>query len=121
VGIEMRRAIMAVFLAAGGIALPDPSAIAADWTVNNQTTLQMFRLFVSPCGSDLWGPNLLAAGILEPGKSHVVRDLAGTCHEAKLVDEDGDVCVVAVRGEALAVTKPFLIKCQGHDGVYVPQ
>jgi hypothetical protein len=111
----MRRSLIAITLAAAGIGAVQP-ALAASWTVDNQTSLQIFRLFVSPCGNDMWGPNLLASGILEPGKSHVVQNLTGTCHEAKLVDEDGDVCVVAVRGETLAVTKAFLIKCQGHQG-----
>jgi hypothetical protein len=115
----MRRTIAALVFAVTGMGLAH-SAYAADWTVKNETTLQIFRLFVSPCGGEVWGPNLLATGVLEPGKSHVVPNLTGACYEAKLVDEDGDICVVAVRGEALAVTKPFLIKCQGHSGVYSP-
>lgn len=117
----MRRAMVVVLLAAAGVALEATPALALDWTVKNDTTLQIYRVFVSPCGSDAWGPNLLATGVLEPGQSHVVKDLAGSCYEAKIVDEDGDVCVVTVRGESLALTKPFLIKCQGHQGVYSPQ
>lgn len=96
-------------------------AFAGDWSVSNETTLEIHRLFVSPCGGDVWGPNRLAAGVLSPGKTYVVGDLAGACYEAKLVDEDGDVCVARVKGDAVAITKQFLIKCQGHTGVYVPQ
>jgi hypothetical protein len=114
----MRGSVIAIVCAASGLwAQP---ALAADWTVSNETSLQIFRLFVSPCGGDVWGPNLLASGVLGPGKSHAVKDLGGACYEAKLVDEDGDICVVRVRGEVLAVTKAFLIKCQGHQGVYSP-
>lgn len=118
-GGVMRHAV-GCFVAGLAVAVTTP-AFAADWTVSNETTLEIHRLFVSPCGGELWGPNRITAGVLSPGKSHAVTSLTGPCHEAKLVDEDGDVCVVAVRGETLAITKPFLIKCQGHTGVYVPQ
>jgi hypothetical protein len=112
----MNRPVRTLTFALGAATLSVVGAAAHDWTVSNGSKWAVHRIFVSPCGSTTWGANRLPENdVLTPDSSRTIRDLDADCYDVKLVDEDGDVCVVRLYGgKDLALTTASLTNCENN-------
>jgi hypothetical protein len=102
-------------------ALP-ASAKGAKSTIKviNQSKWEIHHLYLSPSRSNHWGEDLLGEDILEKGDQITLTDIACDHYDIKVVDEDGDECVI--ENESLCGDKAFwkitdkeLLACEGRD------
>jgi len=90
----------------------------ASATLINDSSFDIYALFISPTHSNRWGPDQLGDEVLETGYSFTVSGLPCGDYDIKLVDEDRDVCVVegvylcGAEGESV-LTDEELLDCQG--------
>lgn len=72
------------------------TALASKSTVQivNRSSWDIHQLFLSPSDDDEWGPDQLGEEIIESGGSFTLRAIPCDEYDVRLVDEDGDECVV---------------------------
>jgi hypothetical protein len=81
------------------VALPAPAAAAkkkkkATIKVINQSKWEIHHLFLSSTSDHLWGEDLLGEDVLEKGDSITLTDITCDDYDIRVVDEDGDECVI---------------------------
>ena len=113
----MIRVITTVLLGAAATALSVTSALAYEWTIENSSKWAIHEVYISPCGNRYWGSDKLGrSAIMHTGDRYGI-EVSGGCYDVKLVDEDGDVCVinkVRINGdESWEVTDRNLLNCEG--------
>ncbi len=93
-----RLAIIAgVLFAFGALALPVPSKAEpqrAEFMVNNKSSFDIYHMFLSPEDKDTWGPDQLGEKVIHSGESFTLNDIPCGEYDIKIVDEDGDACIV---------------------------
>jgi hypothetical protein len=112
---------MLVFLAiVVSISVPIMQAESTGYsvTVDNASSFGIYQLYLSPANSNSWGPDFLGRYALLPGyNATTVRIPAGT-YDLKLVDQDGDSCVVpnVYIGQRTnwRITDTWLLNCEFH-------
>ena len=91
----MIRVIVTVALGAAAAALSLTSALAYDGAsptrASGTSTRSTFRLAATAIGAS---DRLGSRAIMHTGDRYVLSDVGGGCYDVKLVDEDGDVCVI---------------------------
>lgn len=107
----MRKMMLALVALLGTSA-----AVGASVTIHNGSSWAFFQLFISPVNQESWGPDLLGNQVVPSGES---VHISGDCdtYDIKLVDEDGDECVVTdvdicSSGETWTVDDEDLLACQ---------
>ncbi|MFI4969605.1 MAG: hypothetical protein ACHP7D_05325 [Lysobacterales bacterium] len=87
--------------------------------LRNESKWTIQQLYFAPIGSDRWGPNQLSHNAVRTGDSFSLTGIRCDKYDAKLVDEDGDECIV--RNIALCASDKIwrigdkdLLKCQAH-------
>lgn len=117
----MRRPVaclaLAVCLAAS---LATPLARSSDRVrvnVKNDSSYDIYHMYMSATSYRRWGTDLLGDNILWTGSSFAVTAVPGR-YDLKLVDEDGDECIVpdlgVYRDAAWNITDPWLLSCEFH-------
>ena len=85
--------------------------------IRNDSSYDIYRIFMSSTGDDSWGQDLLGDSVLRTGASIAVTAGPGR-YDLKLVDEDGDACKVmnlSLYGdEAWRITDSWLLSCEFH-------
>lgn len=76
------------------LASPLPARESGSVVVINDSSFAIFQLFISPTDRFLWGEDRLGWDILESGARVRIRDIPCGKYDVRLVDEDGDACVV---------------------------
>jgi hypothetical protein len=78
-------------------AAPAPAVAekAADVTVENHSEWQLHHFFVSPTKTDKWGQDWLGKDTISKGEKFKLTGIPCGKYDLKLVDEDGDACVIA--------------------------
>jgi hypothetical protein len=61
----------------------------------NKSSWQLHHVYLSSSTNDKWGPDQLTETIVEPGDSFTITSIPCDNYDIKVVDEDGDACVVA--------------------------
>src|ERR1044071_7556914 len=87
----------AIVFAFAVLALPMPSkakAQRAEFMVNNRSDWDIYHMYLSPEQKDTWGPDQLGEHVIKSGESFTLNDIPCGEYDIKLVDEDGDACVV---------------------------
>ena len=86
-------------------------------TVQNNSSFAIAMWHMSPVDQNAWGPDQLGAEVIAAGGSFQLTDVPCDLYDVKLIDEDGDECVVA--GVAICdedavweLTDEALIGCQ---------
>ena len=82
------------WLLGAALAAAVPVANAADFTIRNESLWDIYQIFISSSDSREWGPDQLEDDILRSGQSHKLGGVSCDTYDIKLVDEDGDACVV---------------------------
>ncbi len=120
-----RVAIAAAMLfALVALALPLPSKAQpqrAEFMINNRSDWDIYHMFLSPEDTDTWGPDQLGEKVIHSGESFTLNDIPCGEYDIKLVDEDGDACIV--EGIVMCkdhthwdLTNKELAKCEGWGG-----
>jgi hypothetical protein len=78
-------------------------------------------LYLSPEDKETWGADQLGEQVIEPGESFTLKNIPCGEYDIKVVDEDGDACVI--EGIVMCkdhthwdLTNKELAKCQGWGG-----
>jgi hypothetical protein len=113
----MKNTIAALLLCA--LALP---AFAKKATVKviNQSKWEIHHLFVSAASEEEWGPDQLEDEILTKGDSFTITDIPCNKYDIKVVDEDGDECIIEAvdlcRDNSFwKITDKDLLECEGYE------
>ncbi|HVR40257.1 MAG TPA: hypothetical protein VMU84_14270 [Thermoanaerobaculia bacterium] len=75
-------------------ALPALAARRARIKVINQSKWEIHHLYLSSSDADEWGPDQLEDEILAKGDSITLTNIRCDHYDIKVVDEDGDECVI---------------------------
>lgn len=112
--------LLALALVLAASAPPAPAAGKKSHSVvviENQSLWDIHQLYLSAVSEDDWGPDQLGAEIIASGESFRLTGIPCDSYDIKLVDEDGDQCVVG--GVALCgdhdtwtITDDDLLTCQ---------
>jgi hypothetical protein len=86
----------------------------------NQSKWEIHHLFMSSTEEESWGPDQLEDEILVKGDSITVTDIPCGEYDIKVVDEDGDECIIEAvdlcRDESYwKITDKDLLECEGYD------
>jgi len=103
-------------------AIAPTSALAADTSVihvTNKSDWEIHHFFLAPSESDKWGPDQLGDNtIAANGGTFELHKVPCDTFDVKLVDEDGDECVVEAvdicgSKEGWVISSKDLIACEG--------
>jgi len=94
------------------------SAANAQWsrtvTLKNDSSVQIDRFYVSPIGSDIWGPDRLGNGVLSPNYYTTLQVYPGR-YDVKLVTHSGSACKLSnmdfSSSDTLDVSNLALLAC----------
>jgi hypothetical protein len=86
-------------------------------TLANQSSYAIEHLFLSPQNQGSWGPDQLGADILASGQTVKFDGIDCDTYDLRLVDEDGDECVVpgvdlCLEDAQWELTDEALLSCQ---------
>jgi hypothetical protein len=71
-------------------------AQAANVTIKNKSDWSITHFFLSPTETEEWGPDQLGEDvIIESGGTFTLTGVPCDAYDVRLIDEDGDECVVA--------------------------
>jgi hypothetical protein len=126
--VTRRQALNAakVFLvgAVGYSLLPSSSpALAqkrASVKITNRSDWEIHHLFLSVTSEDAWGPDQLGEEVIGTGDSFTLTNIPCDSYDVKLVDEDGDECVVedvdiCGSDEGWKITNDDLLACEASE------
>jgi hypothetical protein len=115
----MKRLVLATLILCA-LTLPAFAAKKGSAKVINQSRWDIHHLFLSPVSEDHWGADQLGKHVLQAGGSFTLTGIPCDEYDVKLVDEDGDECVVP--GVELCVTHSVwmfddedLLECEGYE------
>jgi hypothetical protein len=100
-------------------ALPHTSAAQNRYSlkVMNRSKFDIYHLYMSSTEEDAWGPDQLGDDVLSAGGTHTITNIKPGEYDIKVVDEDGDKCVLnAVKmfeDKQWDITTAALLKCEG--------
>jgi hypothetical protein len=111
-----------VFATVAAISLP-ATASAADESVihiKNKSDWEIHHFFLSPSDTDKWGPDQLGNAVIATGGTFELHKVPCDTYDVKLVDEDGDECVVAgvdicASKEGWVINNDELLACEGQS------
>jgi hypothetical protein len=113
--------VSAVLLAMTAIALPLPTRAEvqrAEFMINNKSDWGIYHLYLSPEHKETWGRDQLGDQIIKSGESFTLKNIPCGKYDIKVVDEDGDACVMG--GITMCkdhthwdLTNEELAKCEG--------
>jgi hypothetical protein len=115
---KLRHALVVAVFAAVAVSVSMPASAASSIKVHNKSKWEIHHMFLSPTSEkDEWGPDQLGEAVIKPGGTFTLTDIECNKYDIKIVDEDGDECVVA--GVSLCddaavwnITDERLLKCE---------
>jgi len=114
-------AAMAVAAAGWGTVARAQSKKKATVTIVNKADWAIHHLYLSPVDDEEWGEDQLGEHVVEKGESFQLSGIPCDTYDVKLVEEDGDECVVEEvdicgKNDTWQITSKDLLKCQGQTG-----
>jgi hypothetical protein len=102
---------LAVF---GTVSTANAKPVDVDFINKSQWTIE--EMYLSPTHEDKWGPDQLGEKLIKPGESFKLTGIPENKYDFKLIDEDGDECIVAnlkvAQDSTLKITDENLLDCQ---------
>lgn len=118
----MNRALKLALAAFLLFALSLPALAGGKATVKiiNQSKWELHHIYLSPSGDDHWGPDQLEDQILAKGDSLTLTNIDCNQYDVKVVDEDGDECVIEEadlcgNNAFWKITDKELLSCEGYQ------
>jgi len=112
----MKKLTAAIIVCA--LAVP---AFAGKATVKviNQSKWEIHHLYLSSSSEEEWGPDQLEDEILTKGDSVTITDIPCDEYDIKVVDEDGDECIIEAvdmcrDASYWKITDKDLLECEGY-------
>jgi len=89
-----------------------------EFMVVNKSSYTFAHLYLSPSNRRAWGRDQLGRRIVRPGESFTLRGIPCGLYDIRLVDEDGDSCIVTEIAMCRnhthwEVTNDRLLSCEG--------
>jgi hypothetical protein len=114
----MRKLAAVLLLCAATSAFAAPKK--ATVKVINQSKWEIHHIFLSPASEEEWGPDQLEDEVLTKGQSLTLTGIPCNDYDIKVVDEDGDECVieeVSLCGDNSfwKITDKALLECEGYE------
>jgi hypothetical protein len=122
----MRKLVLPMIVAAT-LSLASGAAAArgkkdADVTVVNRSMWAIHQLFLSSTDESEWGPDQLGPRtVIGTGEKYTINRIPCDTYDVRLVDEDGDICVVGGvplcgDSDTWVITDEDLLNCQVQTG-----
>lgn len=113
---------IAVCLAGALLCVSAGTAVAAkksNVTVQNDSEFAIHHFFLSSSEDDEWGPDQLGDHVVKTGGTFTLTSIPCDEYDVKLVDEDGDECVVEAvdvcgADDEWVITDEDLLDCEGY-------
>jgi len=86
----MKTLIAATLLAFAGAASAQTSTVS----LQNDSSWTIVEMYLSAVDVEEWGPDQLGEKMIAPGEAYSLSGVPCDVYDVRLVDEDGDVCVV---------------------------
>jgi hypothetical protein len=92
----MRRSLLCAIVVAALAAVPAAYAGKFDSVVRvlNNSMWNIHEMYLSSVDTEEWGPDQLGEDVIESGGSFQLNGVPCDSYDVRLVDEDGDVCVI---------------------------
>lgn len=102
------------------LAAPAFAAKHATVKVVNQSKWEIHHLFLSSSSDEEWGDDQLGEDVLAKGDSITLTDIDCDTYDIKVVDEDGDECIIEevdlCRDNSYwKITDKDLLACEGYQ------
>jgi hypothetical protein len=117
----MKRSAM-LFLATCLLLAAMPAFAAKKATVKiiNQSHWSIHHLYLSTSDDQEWGDDQLGEDVLDKGDSFTITDIPCDVYDVKVVDEDGDECVIEAAklcndNSYWKITDKELLSCEGES------
>ena len=120
----MKRALRGLLPLLLAAALPAVAAAAdgktSDVKITHDSEWEIHHVYLSSSDDEKWGPDQLGDGdddVISKGESFILVEIPCDEYDIKLVDEEGDECVVGAvdicgKGEEWVLTSKDLLECQ---------
>ena len=114
----MKKLVLALLVCA--LALPSFAAPKkATVKIINQSKWEIHHIFLSSVDDEEWGPDQLGEDVLAKGDSITITAIPCDLYDVKVVDEDGDECVIEevdLCGDHSywKITDKDLLECEGY-------
>jgi hypothetical protein len=100
-------------------AVPVFAAKKATVKIINQSKWEIHHIYLSPTDEDEWGPDQLGEEVLAKGDSLTLTGIECDTYDVKVVDEDGDECVIkevdlCKDNTYWKITDDELLDCEGY-------
>ena len=109
---------LTLFALALAVSVPLFAAPKSSVKIINGSKWDVHHLFISPASQDHWGPDQLEDNIIQAGASFTINGIPCDEYDVKVVDEDGDECVIeAVKlcsDHYWKITDEDLLECEGY-------
>ena len=66
----------------------------AEFMIDNKSEWDVYHMYLSSSDDDEWGPDQLGDHVLKSGTSFTLHSIPCDTYDIKVVDDDGDECVV---------------------------
>lgn len=115
---KLRSALFVAVFAAVALSVTMPASAASSIKVMNKSKWEIHHLFLSPTSEkDEWGPDQLGEAVIKTGGTFTLTGIECNKYDIKIVDEDGDECVVAAvslcdDSAVWNLTDDRLLKCE---------
>jgi hypothetical protein len=117
---KLRHAlVVAVFAAVAVASVSVPAFAASSIKVHNKSKWEIHHMYLSPTSEkDEWGPDQLGDNVIKAnGGVFTLTDIECNKYDIKIVDEDGDECIVSAvalcdDSATWNITVELLLKCE---------
>jgi hypothetical protein len=111
------RSLALALLAGASLAA---AASAATVEIRNRSDWDIHQFFLSSVEEEEWGPDQLGDDVLESGATFELTGIPCDSYDVKLVDEDGDECVVSAvdicrQDQGWVIDNDDLLSCEGYE------
>ena len=84
----------------------------------NKSRYAIYQLYLSPSRASRWGRNQLGRKVIRPGDSYTLHSIPCGLYDIKVVDNDGDSCVITEIAMCRDhthwdMTNDSLLRCEG--------
>lgn len=98
----------------GIVCTANAKPVDVDFVNSSKWTIE--EMYLSPTKEEKWGEDQLGEKVIKPGDTYKLTGVPENKYDFKLVDEDGDECVVAslkvAQDSTLKITDQNLLECQ---------